>query len=103
VEELVGNIGFYSATYRLFKVSELEQNCENYGQAVIYKGTVPEHQHLFVLDYFLRFETNNIYPVCSNTFQTLKASRFAEHFEFLGNKETHFGTFKNCQHVPLTP
>jgi SAM-dependent methyltransferase len=33
-----GNLRFYSATYRLFKIAELETACEDYGQAVIYKG-----------------------------------------------------------------
>jgi hypothetical protein len=32
---------FYSATYRLFKIPELEPDCENYGQAVVYLGTMP--------------------------------------------------------------
>ena len=34
-----GNIRFYSATYRLFKIAELETECEDYGQAVRYRGT----------------------------------------------------------------
>jgi len=32
---------FYSATYRLFKIRELEPDCEDYGQAVMYLGTIP--------------------------------------------------------------
>jgi hypothetical protein len=32
---------FYSATYRLFKIAELEPDCEDYGQAVMYLGTMP--------------------------------------------------------------
>lgn len=34
----IGNLNFYSATYRLFKLDELETACEDYGQAVIYRA-----------------------------------------------------------------
>ena len=35
-----GNLEFYSATYRLFKLddTQLDPMCDDYGQAVIYKG-----------------------------------------------------------------
>jgi hypothetical protein len=36
-----GGALFHSATYRLFKISELEPEAENYGQAVCYLGTIP--------------------------------------------------------------
>lgn len=40
---IAGNIKFHSATYRLFKLGGLEGDCEDYGQAVCYRGTIPEH------------------------------------------------------------
>ena len=43
MQELVGAFGdlqFYSATYRLLKLDGLEPACEDYGQAVRYKGTI---------------------------------------------------------------
>ena len=36
----MGPLKFTSATYRLWKLNALERDCENYGQAVIYKGTI---------------------------------------------------------------
>jgi hypothetical protein len=36
-----GAIRFFSATYRLFSIPELEDACEDHGQAVIYRGTIP--------------------------------------------------------------
>ena len=44
------NLRFFSATYRLFKLDALETACEDYGQAVIYRGTIPQHPGRFVLD-----------------------------------------------------
>ena len=47
----LGDIKFYSATYRLFKLPNLlESDCEDYGQAVIYKGTIPHHKNFWMLD-----------------------------------------------------
>ena len=34
IEKIVGHIDFYSATYRLWKIPELEPDCEDYGQVL---------------------------------------------------------------------
>ncbi len=91
-----GNIRFFSATYRLFKMDNLEPACEDYGQAVVYRGTIPHHPHVFVLDKHHRIETGKHFPVCGNTWRMLHDSRLAEHFEFYGGFERHFGIFPGC-------
>lgn len=96
IMEKIGHIGFYSATYRLFKVDNLESHCEDYGQAVIYKGTVEHLPHSFTLDKHHVINKGKIFPVCGNTWRMLKQSRFAEHFDFIGNFDTHFGIFEGC-------
>ncbi|MFK5894338.1 MAG: methyltransferase domain-containing protein, partial [Pseudomonadota bacterium] len=93
IETLIGHIGFYSATYRLFKLPGLEPACEDYGQAVIYKGTIAHNNEAFILDKHHKIETGKIFPVCGNTYRMLHETRFKEHFEFYGNKDKHFGIF----------
>lgn len=92
----VGTLRFYSATYRLFKLEGLENHCEDYGQAVIYRGGVPHSEHLFRLDKHHLIEKGRLFPVCGNTYRMLNESRFALHFEFLGNTDSHFGIFGGC-------
>ncbi len=87
---------FYSATYRLFKLPELEAACEDYGQAVIYRGTVPHHPQEFILDGHHRIERGRVFPVCGNTFRMLHETRFAPHFDFTGSFNTHYGIFSGC-------
>lgn len=87
---------FYSATYRLFQMPTLEPHCEDYGQAVIYKGTLPRYPSGWVLDKHHYFETNRIKTVCGNTFSMLENSLLKEHFEFVGNWDTHYGIFDGC-------
>ncbi len=92
----VGNIRFYSATYRLFKIEELEDACEDHGQAVIYKGTVPDSVQRFDLDSHHAIEAGRVFPVCGNTYRMLNETRFAAHFEFIGDFSQHFGLFAGC-------
>ena len=96
LQEMLGDRRFFSATYRLFKIEELEPACEDYGQAVIYKGTVEHHADKFVLDEHHIIETGKVFPVCGNTYRMLADTRFAEHFDFIGNWDSHFGIFEGC-------
>jgi len=43
----LGQAKFFPATYRLFKLEGLEPACEDYGQAVVYKGGVTEQPDAF--------------------------------------------------------
>ncbi|HBQ36537.1 MAG TPA: methyltransferase type 11 [Rhodobacteraceae bacterium] len=95
IEAKVGNIGFSSATYRLFKLDGLEPAGENYGQTVIYKGSIEEAKNSFRLDKYQEFETGKTCAVCGNTYAMLQGSRFAAHFEFSGTRDTHLGLFGN--------
>ncbi|PKO44929.1 MAG: methyltransferase type 11 [Betaproteobacteria bacterium HGW-Betaproteobacteria-3] len=92
----VGNLRFYSATYRLFKLAALETACEDYGQAVIYRGSIPNQPDRFVLDKHHDLETGRVFPVCGNTWHMLQSTRLAPHFEAIGNFNTHYGIFKGC-------
>ncbi len=94
--EKTGAIRFYSATYRLFRLDQLESDCEDYGQAVIYRGSVPHCAHAFVLDKHHDIAAGKVFPVCGNTWHMLKATRFAPHFTFIGDFSRHYGIFEGC-------
>lgn len=92
----IGNIQFFSATYRLFKLDQLETACEDYGQAVIYKGSIANHPDSFMLDKHHFIETGKVFPVCGNTWSMLKDTRFAKPFKFIGDFSRHYGIFEGC-------
>lgn len=92
----LGNARFFSATYRLFKLPDLEPMCEDYGQAVIYKGGLAHSEDVFVLDKHHAIEKGKVFPVCGNTWKMLKDTRFARYFDFIGNFEQHYGIFAGC-------
>ena len=96
LEKLLEGYEFYSVTYRLFKIDGLEPDCEDYGQAVIYLGSIPGHAQSWNLDNHHEFIKGKISLVCGNTWKMLEETRFKKHFQFLGNFNTHYGIFPDC-------
>jgi SAM-dependent methyltransferase len=96
VRSKLGQAKFFSATYRLFKLAALEPACEDYGQAVIYKGSLKEEPDAFSLDGHHLIERGKVFPVCGNTWRMLAETRFAPHFDFVGDFSTHYGIFPGC-------
>jgi arsenite methyltransferase len=92
----LGQAKFFSATYRLFKLDGLEPACEDYGQAVIYKGTIPGQADAFALDGHHLIERGKVFTVCGNSWRMLADTRFGPHFEFIGDFSTHYGIFPGC-------
>ncbi|GJM13499.1 MAG: methyltransferase [Pseudohongiella sp.] len=96
VQEKTEGFRFYSVTYRLFKLPELEAACEDYGQAIKYVGGLDEEPLHFRLDDHHVFEAGKIVPVCGNTWFMLANTRYRSFFEFYGNFENHYGIFEGC-------
>jgi SAM-dependent methyltransferase len=92
----VGNTRFYSATFRLFKLDGLEPECEDYGQAVVYRGGITGQEQRFVLDKHHAIEAGRAFPVCGNTWRMLADTRFAPYFDFIGDFSRHYGIFAGC-------
>lgn len=95
VESGNSELEFYSATYRLWKV-DLEPHCEDFGQAVIYKGTMERYPSGWLLDKHHYFEAGKIHPVCGNTYNMLHETRLKDYFDFVGTWDHHYGIFEGC-------
>jgi arsenite methyltransferase len=96
IAEMLDGINFYSATYRLFKLEGLEPECEDYGQAVIYRGGIEGQERVFELDKGHAIEAGRIFPICGNSWRMLSDTRFAPHFDFIGDFSHHYGVFEGC-------
>ena len=93
---LVGEARFFSATYRLFNIFELEDACEDHGHGVIYRGSIPQAPTRLVFDKHHSIEAGRVFPVCGNTYRMLQQTRFAPHFAFIGGFDRHYGLFEGC-------
>ncbi|MEM9170203.1 MAG: methyltransferase domain-containing protein [Pseudomonadota bacterium] len=96
LKALLAPTTFHSATYRLFKIDGLEPACEDYGQAVVYRGGIAHAEDVFALDAHHVIERGRVFPVCGNTWRMLAQSRFADAFDFIGDFSRHFGIFPGC-------
>ena len=94
----VGKINFYSMTIRAFKLVNLEDICEDYGQVAYYLGTIPGYFPSFTLDDQHIFFKNKPMLVCGNTAVMLTQTRYGKHFRVLGDTTVHYGAF-NCGHA----
>ncbi|SDD19840.1 methyltransferase domain-containing protein [Aquimonas voraii] len=92
IEARLGMVRFESITVRAFKL-DLEDRCEDYGQLATYRGSLSQAPHAFELDDHHRFETGRPLRVCGNSFDMLASTRYAPHFDLIGDKRTHFGLF----------
>jgi SAM-dependent methyltransferase len=89
-------VRFFSATWRLFKLPELEPACEDYGQAVRYRGSIDDLPASFTLDKHHVFTRGKLHLVCGNTWRMLHDTRLKPHFDFVGDWSTHYGIFEGC-------
>ncbi len=93
IENKIGNIKFLSMSIRAFKLSSLEDQCEDYGQVAIYRKEIKNSPNFYVLDDHHIFYLNKPVLVCSNTAEMLQKTRLSAFFEVLGDKKEHFGLF----------
>ncbi len=104
IAPLLGEARFFSATYRLFQLAGLEDACEDHGQAVTYRGTIPEFPQLLRFDKHHAIEAGRVFPVCGNTYRMLHETRFKDHFDFFGDFSRHYGPFAGCgMRLPFDP
>lgn len=92
IEKKIGNINFYSITFRAFKIP-LEDRCEDYGQVAYYQGTIDGNPHNFLLDDHHNFITGKPMLVCGNTADMISTTHYKDHFHIIGDKSKHYGLF----------
>jgi SAM-dependent methyltransferase len=94
IESKLGFATFSSRTVRAFKLTNLEDICEDYGQVAYYDGSIPGHPHFFDLDDHHRFFTKKPMLVCGNTASMISDTRFSKAFKVIGDRSVHFGQFE---------
>ena len=96
IENKVGNVSFSSRTVRAFKLDDLEDICEDYGQVACYDGSIPWHPHYFDLDDHHRFFTGKPMLVCGNSASMVSCTRYGKAFKVTGDRSVHYGAFAGC-------
>jgi SAM-dependent methyltransferase len=96
IRKILGFATFSSRTVRAFKLNDLEDICEDYGQVAWYDGSIPGYPHSFDFDNHHRFFANKPMLVCGNTASMISNTRYGKSFKVMGNRDTHYGAFEGC-------
>ena len=96
IETKLGFATFSSRTVRAFKLNDLEDICEDYGQVAYYDGSISGYPHFFDLDDHHRFFTGKPMLVCGNTASMLSNTRYSKAFKIVGDRSVHYGVFGSC-------
>lgn len=97
----IAQIQFRSCTIRAFKLTCLEDICEDYGQVACYNGTLPGLPNFFELDDHHRFYAGKPMLVCGNSAAMVQETRFGRYFTVTGDRSVHFGAFP-CGPAPAS-
>ena len=91
LRDVIEGIHFSSVLLRGFRL-DLEDQCEDYGQVAVYRGTIPDRADRFALDGGHDFRAGEPVRVCKNTADMILGSRFAPHFA-VSAEMFHMGLF----------
>lgn len=100
IETQVGEIKFFSITIKAYKIPELEDRCEDYGDEAIYQGTLGSGlENKFSFDCSHIFNTGEKIRVCRNFSLVLtKCPLYASHF-VIKMGACHKGLFESIQGI----
>ena len=96
IADKLGFATFSSRTVRAFKLDDLEDICEDYGQVAYYDGGIAGCPHYFDLDDHHRFIAGKPMLVCGNTASMLMNTRYGKAFRIIGDRSVHYGAFGGC-------
>jgi ubiquinone/menaquinone biosynthesis C-methylase UbiE len=95
--EALGDTDLVYRVVRAFKLDNLEDLCENYGQSLEYLGTAAGYNQFFDLDDKHRFFVDKPIRVCGNTCALVENTRFSPYFRIKGSRDgKHFGLYTYC-------
>jgi SAM-dependent methyltransferase len=98
-KEALGDTDLIYRIVRAFKLDNLEDLCENYGQSLEYLGTAAGHNQFFDLDDKHRFYVDKPIRVCGNTCALVENTRFAKYFRIKGGRSgKHYGLYTYCSY-----
>ena len=98
-----GDIAFATITCRLINTELTSDHCENYGEEIVYDGSLPDYPDYFLFDKNIKFATGKTCHVCDNVSALGLGTRYAKVLSVEGTRETHFGDIHGDAIVKCAP
>jgi len=97
-------IAFATITSRLLASELTSDHCENYGEKVVYDGSLPGYPDFFLFDKDIRFPANQECPVCDNVSALgLDGCRYAKVITVIGDRSVHYGDIHGDAIIKTAP
>ena len=97
-------IAFATITTRIMNSELTCDHCEDYGEEVIYDGSLPDYPDFFLYDKDIKFPANTQCHVCDNvSVLGLEGCRYAKVIKVIGDRSVHYGDIHGDHIIKTAP
>ncbi len=98
------DIAFATITSRLINSELTCDHCEDYGEEVVYDGSLADYPDFFLFDKDIKFPANKTCHVCDNvSVLGLGNSRYKKVIKVSGNRDVHYGDIHGDHIIKTAP
>ena len=98
------DVAFATITSRLINSELTCDHCEDYGEEIIYDGSLPDYPDFFLFDKDIKFPAGVQCHVCDNvSVLGLGQSRYAHVITVVGSRDQHFGDIHGDTIIKTAP
>ena len=97
-------IAFATITSRLINSELTCDHCEDYGEEIIYDGSLPDYPDFFLFDKDIKFPAGQKMHVCDNvSVLGLGKSRYSKVISVFGDRDVHYGDIHGDHIIKTAP
>lgn len=96
-------IAFATITSRMFNSELTSDHCEDYGEEVIYDGSLPDFPDFFLYDKDIKFPANQPCHVCDNVSVLALETHYAKAITVKGDRSVHYGDIHGDHIIKCAP
>lgn len=102
-KKMFGDVSFATITCRLINSELTSDHCEDYGEEIVYDGSLPDYPDFFLYDKDIKFPTGKSCHVCDNVSVLGLATRYAKAITVEGTREVHYGDIHGDAVIKCAP
>lgn len=96
-------VSFATITCRLINSELTSDHCEDYGEEIVYDGSLPDYPDFFLFDKDIKFPTGKTCHVCDNVSVLGLATRYAKAIAVEGARDVHYGDIHGDAIIKCAP
>ena len=97
------NIAFATITSRLINSELTSDHCEDYGEEIVYDGSLPDYPDFFLFDKDIKFPSGQQMHVCDNVSVLGLGTRYDQVISVTGARSRHFGDIHGDHIIKTAP